>query len=321
MPDDDDDLPETPRKPVKGKKPAPAAVSPPPPPPPAEPAPPPKEKHSSKLVQLATHFGYTQADLDTTPSATLWEEIRNIEEMHARRQPKPEPVAAKKEEPSPKDEDEEFLAVLDQTDTDPRYTNFLRRQHARTKAAEAKAARIDDLEKRDQARVQQSQSDAVEAGFAKLAENAAFKALIGEGMKHEIENDPGALGWRTHIVQRCGGEPTDSPAVITRKIIAAGTKLLGAKAPAATSPPPPPAAPAPGKKVPPKDPVNGQFVGYTVDEFAGGKLPAVGERNADRANLTGAARIHQHMREVGDDRAEGEFVDPDDDSDLPGPGD
>ena len=311
MPNEDEDLPGPEPRKGKGKAKKPEAVSPPPPPP--EPKAPEvkKERHTSRLMQLALAHGFTQEDIDSTPSAQLWEEIDRMDAMAARRKPVETP---KQPETPSNDEDEEYLAELDKMEgLDPKHTAFLRRQHARTKAAEEKAKKVEELEKRDAERTKRAVWDALEAGFAKLAENPGFKALIGEGYASELKDNPGAIGWRNAIASQCGAEETDSPATITRKIVAYGTRLMAGKAPAvpASPPPPPEKAPHHSTRQPRED---GRF---TVEDYTEASLPAAGDRKVDREAMSGAAVIHEYLREKGDARGELPFVDSDDDSDLP----
>lgn len=306
MPNENDDLPEAP---AKGKKKPPAAASPPPAVPPPPPPPEAKKyKHTSRLIALATQAGYTLEDIETTDAATLWEEIDRLQAMHARNRPAPPPPKVEKTEPA--DEDEEFLKELAATDVDPKYVSFLRRQHSRTKAAEAKAAKADELEKKFGEQTRQQQFDAIDAGFIKLSENPGFAAVIGAGYASET-TDPGHRGWRQAIAGNAGLQDGDTLATITHKIIQTGSKMLAGKA----APPSPPVAPPPppAKKPPVQDPVTGRF---TAEDFASASLPNAGDRRAERNGLTGAAVLHEHLREIGDERGQREFVD-DSNDDLP----
>ena len=255
-------------------------------------------------MAIATQFGYTQDDLDDIDSATLWEEIQNFQEMQARRQPPPEP---KKPVETPADEDEAFLTELEKTDVDPRYVQFLRRRLVETRDVKGKLAKVDEFEQRDTARANQQITEAIDAGFAKLAATPAFAALVGTGDISET-TDPGHMGWRREIMGKADLKGTDTLSHITRKILATGTKLMGAKAVPA-SPPPPPAAT--------KEQARDGGGRFTADQFAAAALPAAGERKVEKNGLQGAAVLHEYLREKGDPRGNGEYVDADDNSDLP----
>lgn len=269
--------------------------------------------HTDRLRRIALGMGFSEADLDNHDSATIWEEVHRLQSLATEREKAKAPA---KKEPEV-DEDEEFIKELEASDTDPKYIAFLKRQHARTKAAEAKAAKVDDLEARDKKRHEQALQDAADAAFASLAKDPKAALLIGTGLTHEL--DPGEFGWRRAIWQAAKvDEANDTPAVLQRKLVTAGKAMLAKKlgggdpAPQPPASPPPPAAP---KKTPPRDPQNGRF---TEEDYAKAKLPVPGNRLLESSpELTGAAVIHAHMREVGDARASLEYVDRDEADDLP----
>lgn len=277
-----------------------------------------KNSHTERLTRIALQMGFSQADLDNHDSATIWEEVNRIQTLANASRVAKEP--AKPAAPVV-DEDEDYIKELEANpENDPKHIAFLKRQHARTKAAEAKAGKVDALEARDKQRNEQDLIAAAESAFAELAKRDPKAAiLIGTGAADEL--DPGELGWRRHIWQNAGATEADSPAVLKRKLIAVGGPMLAKKTGATIAPSPPvvpPPPPAPAKKpLPPR----GQDGKFTEADYEAAKLPQPGNRTLEGApELVGAAAIHSYLREIGDPRAGLSYVDRDDADDLPDPG-
>mgnify|MGYP001599509860 CR=1 FL=1 len=155
-PHDEDELPDDAPNPKAKQKPAtkPAPIEDDEP----EPEPVKKPAHSQQLVNLALNLGFSQADIDATSSAELRQEIKLLQ-TEINRQPAPK-AAPKKPDAAPvADEDEAFLAKLEaNADIDPDYVKFMKRQMAKTKAAEEKASKVTEFEQKDAKRERERSS-------------------------------------------------------------------------------------------------------------------------------------------------------------------
>lgn len=274
-------------------------------------------RHLERFARMALGMGFTQADLDNHSTAEIQAHIDWLEDKRAKANAAKEPA-----KPAPAvDEDEEYLKQLEaNTELDPAYVAYEKRKFARLKAAEAKAARVDELEARDKKRTEQSLQDAADLAFVTLAKDPKAAPLIGTGSSGEL--DPGELGWRRAIWASANIDlENDSAATVNRKLTEAGKTMLAKKlggaivAPPASPPPPTTAIVEVAKKPLPPRGANGKF---TEADFERSKTPVPGNRLLDGApELVGAAAIHQYMREIGDSRASLEYVDRDAAEDLP----
>lgn len=263
-----------------------------------EPETPAKPKHSSRLLAAAAEFGYSEADLEDFDSDTIWDEIRKQTELRATsRQRAPEPAPKPKDEPE--DEDEAYLAALKTEGYTDTFIAAERKKLARLKAAEVKAARVDQLEAAEKTRAAASINDTIDSAFTGLGKK--YEQLVGTDPISDL-TDPGQLGWRNAIVREAKLLTTDSKAAIAKKIAAAAAKL--AKGRVADEEDDEVAAGyqpevEPARKPKAKDPATGRF---TVEDFANGHVQKPSGKKTGLAGLDAVEGVRQMLRANGDPR-------------------
>ncbi len=308
--DEEDDLPGDPEpKTVPKKKPAPAPVAVEEDEPEEKPPAPKKHVHNSRLVDLAIHFGYSQAEMDNTPSDTLRQEIQLLQSTVASQRPAPEP---KKPDVEPVDEDEAYLAELEANpEVDPKHAKFLKRQVVARKAAEAKAAKIDQIEQVQISRTQRDNTDMVERAMAALPKR--FQKIIGTDAYADMPE--GAEKQRKFaIFQMAKIDFTkDSARTIDKKIATAAATLYAGEEELEEEPDTTTSSfdTPPKKKAPPKDPESGRF---TAEDFERGHVAKPRKTVGAAPILNGPQAVRRWKNETGfsGDADDGES------NDLPG---
>lgn len=306
---EDDDLPGEAPKPKK-KPAAPIVEEPDESPPPA----PKKHAHSQRLTELALHLGYSQSEIEQTPDEALRQELALIQTEIGRNVAPPPAPESKKAVEEPADPDEAYLAELESnSEVDPKHVAFLKRQVAARKAAEAKAAKVDQFEEKEKYREERQAQDSVDFAFAALGKK--YEKLVGAGDMAEI-TDPGEKGWRFAIYQAAKIDfKKDSQRAINRKVAEAAAKLAASKVKddepgedeevnAYDKPP---------KRAPAKDPETGRF---TTDDFEGGKVAKPSGKKNTPAEMDAVEATRQLLRANGDPRGFRPVIEFDDD--LPG---
>lgn len=311
--DEDEELPDadkaTPEPKEPKKKPVVEKVA-------AETPAPTKHVHSQHLVNLALHYGFSQADIDSTSPADLRHDVQMTQAAIAGSKPAAEPVKAA---PTVEvDEDEEYLAEVDANpDVDPKFKKFLRSLKKKADAKDTKDVRenLAKLEERDVKRERERTFDMIDVGFGALGEK--FQHLIGVGDRGEI-SDPGERGWRGAILDKADIKAGDNQRTISKKMQAAAAVVAAGKIKADDNDEPESLnayadSPKPKKQAPPKDPATGRF---TAEDFERGKLTKPGKKIAAEAG-SAVEQMTEYFRQNGDPRGFRPVVEMDED-DLPG---
>jgi len=309
--EDDDDLPGSPEpKASAKKKPSPAPVEEDEPE--EKPAPPKKHSHNSRLVDLAVHFGYSQAEMDSTPSDTLRQEIQLLQATVAANRPAPAP---EKKVVETVDEEEEYLASLEANpEVDPKHAKFLRQLKLKADKSDQKELRekLTAMEERDKQRDIRQHVERIDNAFTSLGKK--YEPIIGTGSMYDL-TDPGERGWRAEIAKEAKIGPDDSQKSINTKIAAAAAKLAAKKVKVDDEDEPEnPYEEEPiKKKTPAKDPESGRF---TAEDFERGVISKPSGKKGEAENLSAVEQTRQHLRKNGDPRGFRPVVEMEDD-DVP----
>ena len=310
--DDTNDLPgdEPKKKPdPEPKKKAPVAVEEP------EPAPVKKQvqQHPQRLVDAAIHYGFSQADIDSTPSAELRQDIQIVQAAMASNTPKA--AEPKTPTPEPVDEDDAYLdSIAANPEVDPKYVKLLRnlKSKAEAKDVREKLAKVDQLEQAHVSRTNRDNTDMVESAMAALPKR--YQKIIGTEPYGDMPE--GAEKQRKFAIYQMAkiDFQKDSKRSIEKKIAAAAATLYpGAEKEEEDDPEPVSAFDTPPKKkAPQKDPETGRF---TADDFEKGHLAkSSGRKTVGATSLNGP----QAVRRWKNDSGFATEADDGEDQDLPG---
>lgn len=261
--------------------------------------PPQKHRHTPGMMQLALHFGYSQADIDGTTPADLRSELQLLQTEVSRSAPKPAPE--KKPAPiEPVDEEEEYLKVLEANpEIDKEHVKFLRKIKAKADAAEKKANKYDEIEERDKKRDVARHVEMVDNSFAGLPKK--FHKLFGTDGMAELKN-PGMRGWRMEVVNAANLQDGDSQRTIDRKIATAAAKVSTGHVEEdeeEEDEPINPYAAKPKKKTPLKDPATGRF---TEEDFERGHVAKPSVKKIAAGEMDAVTATRNLLRQNGDPR-------------------
>lgn len=274
---------------------------------PKEPEPAPKRHtHSRRLVEVATALGFTQEDLDTFPSEVIWEEVHNLQALAARQQSQ-QPTVDPARKPAPEMEEFDIDAFVD-----PKLAGYFKQQAAEIKALKEQNKKLEALEQAEQQRAARARDDMIDAAFTALGKR--YEQLVGADAFADLTN-PGQKGWRVEIVRAAKLDfSKDTARTVARKIAAAAAVVAKDHVPA-DEPGPQSGYEAAVQTSKRRNPASGRF---TADDFERGQVARPSARKAGVAEVNGAEALHRYLKEQGDPRGDRGYVDPEDDSDLPG---
>lgn len=255
------------------------------------------QPHPQRLVDAALYYGFSQADIDSTPSAELRQDIQIIQAATAGNTPKP--AEPKTPTPEPVDEDDAYLdSIAANPEVDPKYVKLLRnlKSKAEAKDVREKIAKIDQLEQAQVSRTNRDNTDMVEGAMAALPKR--FEKIIGTEAYGDMPE--GAEKQRKFAIYQMAkiDFAKDSKRSIEKKIAAAAATLY----PGAEEEDEPEVGGStfdtpPKKKAPPKDPESGRF---TSDDFEKGHVAKPsGRKTVGATSLNGPQAVRRWKIDSG----------------------